>query len=78
MDPREARFDQLVDRVGTTGTVFLGITLRCAQCHDHKFDPIRQRDFYRMMAYFNAADETDIEAPLPGEMGLYLRGRAGV
>ncbi|MGD1071861.1 MAG: PSD1 and planctomycete cytochrome C domain-containing protein [Bryobacteraceae bacterium] len=75
VDPREARFDQLVDRVGTTATVFLGLTLRCAQCHDHKFDPLKQRDFYRMLAYFNGADEANIEAPLPGEPGLYLRAR---
>src|SRR5579884_1454862 len=75
VDRREARFEQLVDRVGTTGTVFLGITLRCSQCHDHKYDPMRQRDFYRMMAYFNAADETDIDAPLAGETGSYLRAK---
>ena len=75
VDRTEARFDQLLDRVGTTGTAFLGITLRCSQCHDHKYDPIKQRDFYQMLAYFNAADETDIEAPLPGEMGSYLRAR---
>jgi mono/diheme cytochrome c family protein len=75
VDRTEARFDQLVDRVGTTGTVFLGITVRCSQCHDHKYDPIRQRDFYRIMAYFNAADETDIDAPLGGETGSYLRAR---
>jgi cytochrome c553 len=75
VDRKEARFDQLIDRVGTTGTVFLGITLRCSQCHDHKYDPIKQRDFYSMLAYFNAADETDIEAPVPGEMGSYLRAR---
>jgi len=75
VDRREARFDQLVDRVGTTGTVFLGITVRCSQCHDHKYDPIKQRDFYRLLAYFNAADETDIEAPEPGEMGSYLRAK---
>jgi mono/diheme cytochrome c family protein len=73
VDRREARFDQLVDRVGTTATVFLGITVRCSQCHDHKYDPIKQRDFYKLLAYFNAADETDIEAPLPGERGSYLR-----
>ncbi|MDP9170059.1 MAG: DUF1553 domain-containing protein, partial [Acidobacteriota bacterium] len=75
VDRKEARFDQLIDRVGTTGTVFMGITLRCSQCHDHKYDPIKQRDFYKMLAYFNAADETDIEAPLPGEMGSFLRAR---
>jgi cytochrome c553 len=75
VDRREARFDQLIDRVGTTGTVFLGITLRCSQCHDHKYDPIKQRDFYKMLAYFNASDEIDIEAPRPGEMGSFLRAR---
>ena len=75
VDRREARFDQLIDRVGTTATVFMGITVRCAQCHDHKYDPIKQRDFYRLLAYFNAADEIDIDAPLPGEMGSYLRAR---
>jgi len=77
VDRREARFDQLIDRVGTTGTTFLGITVRCAQCHDHKFDPIKQSDFYKMLAYFNAADEVDIDAPIPGEMGSYLRARPG-
>ncbi len=75
VDRKEARFDQLVDRVGTTATVFLGITVRCSQCHDHKYDPIKQRDFYKMLAYFNAADEVDIDAPLPGEMGSVLRAR---
>ncbi len=75
VDRREARFDQLVDRVGTTGTVFLGITLRCSQCHDHKYDPLKQRDFYRMLAYFNNADEADIEAPTAAEVALVSRPR---
>ena len=42
-----------VDRVKTTGEVFLGLTMACAQCHDHKFDPITQKDYYRFYAYFN-------------------------
>lgn len=75
VDRKEARFDQLVDRVGTTATVFMGITVRCSQCHDHKYDPVKQRDFYNLLAYFNAADETDIDAPLPGETGSVLRAR---
>ena len=43
----------VVDRVATTGTVFMGLTVGCAQCHDHKFDPISQKEFYQLFAYFN-------------------------
>jgi hypothetical protein len=65
------RFEQLVDRASTVGTVWLGLTVGCAQCHDHKYDPITQQDFYRLMAFFENADEVDLEAPLPGEWGIY-------
>ena len=47
------RLKQVVDRVNVTGTVFLGLTLECAQCHEHKYDPISQEDYYRIFAYFN-------------------------
>jgi len=69
------RFEQVVDRASTVGTVWLGLTLGCAQCHDHKYDPVSQKDFYRFFAYFNNADEQNIEAPLAGEMGPYLAAR---
>ena len=57
IDPEQFRVEALIDRVGTTGTVFLGLTVACAQCHNHKFDPISQKEFYRLMAFFNNADE---------------------
>src|SRR5262249_24520480 len=71
VDSREARFEELIDRTGTFGTVWLGLTVRCAQCHDHKYDPIKQKDFYQILAYFNRSLEADIDAPLPGELEPY-------
>jgi hypothetical protein len=56
IDVEEARWETLVDRVNTTSAVFLGSTMGCAQCHNHKFDPISQRDYYRMLAFFNNTD----------------------
>lgn len=51
----------VVDRVNTTGTVWLGLTLSCAQCHDHKYDPISQRDYYRLAAYFDNIEEKGLD-----------------
>ncbi len=56
VDPEEARYEMLVDRVNTTATVWLGSTLGCAQCHNHKYDPFTQKDYYRMMAFFQNSD----------------------
>jgi hypothetical protein len=50
-DKRQAEFDDLDDMLATTGNAFLGITLGCARCHDHKFDPIGQEDYYSMLAF---------------------------
>ncbi len=57
-DIEESRIDYVHDRVDATSTAFLGLTMSCAQCHDHKYDPITQRDYYRFFAYFNSVDET--------------------
>ena len=52
-NPDEYRIKYAVDRVNTTATVWLGVTLQCAECHDHKFDPFSQREFYQFMAFFD-------------------------
>jgi len=55
--PEEFRTEYVIDRVSTTGTVWLGLTLGCARCHDHKFDPITQKEFYELFAFFNSVPE---------------------
>jgi hypothetical protein len=65
IDPLEYRFYAMIDRVATTGTVWMGLTVGCAQCHTHKYDPITQIDYYRMMALLNNADEPDLNVPDP-------------
>lgn len=55
--PEEYFVEQVVDRVETTSTVFLGLTLGCARCHNHKYDPLLQKDFYQMFAFFNSLPE---------------------
>lgn len=56
----EFRTEYVIDRVNTFGTSMLGLTMECARCHDHKFDPITQRDYYGLFAFFNSIDESGI------------------
>lgn len=67
-DLEEYRVNQVLDRTMTLGTTWLGLTTGCAQCHDHKFDPISQKEYYQLYAFFNNADEANVDAPLPGEL----------
>jgi len=75
MDLEMLRIEQVVDRTSTLGTVWLGLTLGCAVCHDHKYDPISQKEYYQLFAFFNSAIEVNLEAPLAGEIGPYLHGK---
>ena len=76
IDLEQFRVESVFDRVATTGTVWLGLTIGCAQCHDHKFDPIEQREFYQLFAFLNNQDEPTLkvndpsfdEAKLTGEL----------
>jgi len=59
VDRAEDRFEQLVNRTNTVGTVWLGLTVGCAQCHNHKYDPISQQEYFRMFAFFNNTEDAD-------------------
>ncbi len=61
IDPQEFRFYALTDRLSTTGAVWLGLTVGCAQCHTHKYDPLYHTDYYGLMAFLNNADEPEME-----------------
>jgi len=67
VDRNEARFEQIINRTNTVSTTWLGLTTGCAQCHNHKFDPISQKEYYSLYAFFDHAEEQDIDAPMPGE-----------
>ncbi|MBM3835169.1 MAG: DUF1553 domain-containing protein [Verrucomicrobia bacterium] len=71
VDQEEFRCKATVDRVSTTSTVWLGLTVGCAECHTHKYDPITQREFYQLYAFFNNASEKDLPAPQPAELARH-------
>ena len=80
-EPMVDRYDQLDDVLGTAATAFLGITLRCARCHDHKFEPFSQADYYRMLAVFEplkrpqeGRTETDRPVGTEAELAAYCAG----
>jgi hypothetical protein len=75
-DPEEDRVKKTVDRTNTLGTVWLGLTVGCAQCHTHKYDPITQREYYSLYAFFNSINEVDVDAPLAGVPSKDVKAQA--
>jgi mono/diheme cytochrome c family protein len=76
VDEEEDRVKITVDRANTTGTVWLGLTVGCAQCHSHKYDPITQREYYGLYAFFNTVQEVDLPCPTPEETAAYRKAKA--
>jgi mono/diheme cytochrome c family protein len=74
-DPAQFRDEQVIDRTNTVTITWLGLTAGCAQCHNHKYDPISQKEYYQLFAFFNTAEEINIEAPQPGELGAHLAAK---
>lgn len=66
-DQEQFRFEALFDRVNTLGTVWLGLTVGCAQCHSHKYDQLTQAEYYRLLAFFNNGDEATTEVAISPE-----------
>lgn len=74
-DLEEFRVKQCIDRTTTVATTWLALTMGCAECHDHKFDPLSQREFYQLYAFFNDADEANYWVPLTGEREPWERAK---
>ena len=67
VDPEQFRMDAMIDRLDAIGKGVLGLTIQCAQCHDHKYDPISQHDYYRIFAFLNNDNEANIAVYTPAE-----------
>jgi hypothetical protein len=65
IEPEQFRVEAMVDRMDAVGRAFLGLTIACAQCHDHKYDPISQKEYFQLYAFLNNDDEPFIEVPTP-------------
>jgi mono/diheme cytochrome c family protein len=65
IEPEQFRIDAMIDRVDAIGRAWLGLTINCCQCHNHKYDPLAQRDYYQIFAFLNNDDEPSIDVPTP-------------
>jgi mono/diheme cytochrome c family protein len=70
IDVEQFRIESVVDRVNTTASVFLGLTMGCAQCHDHKYDPLTQKEYYQLFAFLNNCDEPEMPVGDPELVAL--------
>ena len=68
----EFRVSYVLDRTNTLGKAFMGLTLECAQCHDHKYDPISQKEYYQLFTFFNQVPEKGVTKPFMGQSAPYL------
>lgn len=68
IDVEQFRIDSVHDRVSTTATVWLGLTMGCCQCHDHKYDPLSQAEYYQFFAFFNDVDEIELPLATPEDV----------
>jgi hypothetical protein len=77
VDKEQFRVEAVFDRAETTATVWLGLTVGCARCHNHKFDQISNQEYYRLFAFFNSGDETNSDVPISEEaVAQYAREKA--
>src|SRR4029079_9566117 len=67
IDPEQFRMEAMFDRMDAIGKSVLGVTIQCAQCHNHKYDPISQEEYYRMLAFLNDSDEANIAVYTPAD-----------
>ncbi|HKS37357.1 MAG TPA: PSD1 and planctomycete cytochrome C domain-containing protein, partial [Verrucomicrobiae bacterium] len=67
IEPEQFRTEAMIDRMDAVGRTWLGLTIACAQCHNHKYDPISQKEYYQLFAFLNNDDEPFIEIPTPEE-----------
>ena len=75
VDQEEYRIAATVDRVNTLGAVWLGLTVGCAQCHTHKYDPLSQHEYYRLFAFFNSLNEVNAPAPNPDQLAEFQQAQ---
>ena len=75
-DQEEFRIKAVVDRLSTASSIWLGLTIGCAECHTHKYDPITQREFYEMMAFFNTSSDHSIQVPNDDELSNFNKVKA--